>query len=115
MKQFSIPILLEFYARPDKFLQVFNAVKEIKPVELYLYQDAPKSEKDIEGWKKCREIISTIDWPCTIKTFFQDKNQGCDPSGLLLKAGFDNVEFGIVLEDDCVQTFLSFIIVRNYF
>lgn len=108
MKQFSIPILLEFYARPEKFVQVFNAIKEIKPVELYLYQDAPKSEKDIDGWKKCREIISTINWPCTIKTFFQEKNQGCDPSGFIAQSWFfDNVEYGIVLEDDCVPN-LSF-------
>ena len=100
---YDIPILLEFYARPDKFIHVFNAVKKMKPKYLYLYQDAPRSDKDKEGWKACRDLVNSIDWDCEVHTYYQEKNQGCDPSGFLAQSWFfSNVEYGIVLEDDCV-------------
>ena len=114
MKQFDIPILLEFYARPEKFLKVFDSVKAMKPAILFLYQDAPKSENDKAGWAKCREIVNSIDWPCDIHTYYQEQNKGCDPSGFLAQSWFfDNVEFGIVLEDDCVPNCSFFYFCRE--
>ena len=103
MKQYEIPILLEFFARPNTFRQVFESIRKIKPKYLYLYQDGIRGEKDFEGHAECRKIVSSIDWLCEVKTFYQEKNQGCDPSGYIAQSWFfKNVEYGIVLEDDCV-------------
>ncbi len=111
---YDIPILLEFYARPDKFIYVFEAVKKMKPKYLYLYQDAPRSEKDKEGCQRCREIVNSIDWDCEVKTFYQDINQGCDPSGWLAQSWFfSQVEYGIVLEDDCVPNESFFLFMKE--
>lgn len=111
---YDIPILLEFYARVDKFIHVFNAVKKMKPKYLYLYQDAPRSDKDKEGWKACRDLVNSIDWDCEVHTYYQEKNQGCDPSGFLAQSWFfSNVEYGIVLEDDCVPNESFFLFMKE--
>lgn len=100
---FEIPILLEFFCRFDTFSKVFEEVKKIRPTKLFLYQDGPRNEKDLIGIQKCRELVNDINWECDIKTFYQEKNIGCDPSGFIAQSWFfSNVEYGIVLEDDCV-------------
>ena len=100
---FDIPILLEFFARFETFEKVFKAVKRVKPRKLFLYQDGPRNEADLVGIKRCRDLINEVDWECEINTYYQDKNVGCDPSGFIAQSWFfSNVEYGIVLEDDCV-------------
>ena len=104
---YDIPILLVFFNRPDKFAAVFSAVKAIRPSKLFLYQDGPRANNadDAENVRKCREIASSIDWPCEVKILFQTENLGCDPSGYTAHSWFFNqVEYGIVLEDDCVPS-----------
>ena len=109
----DIPVLLIFFNRPTKIAEVFEAVKNARPTRLYLYQDGVRSNRpdDILAVEKCREIVSKVDWDCTVKTMYQDKNYGCDPSEYLAQRWFfDNEEYGIVLEDDDVpsQTFFPF-------
>ena len=100
---FDVPILLVFFKRFDTFKKVFDSVRRIKPKVLFLYQDGPRNNDDLAGINKCRELIEQIDWDCKINTFFQTKNVGCDPSGFIAQSWFfSNVEYGIVLEDDCV-------------
>ena len=114
MQGYDIPILLEFFARPSTFSKVFDEVKKIKPKTLYLYQDAPRGPKDEEGWKKCREIAEDIDWECDVHKFYQEKNQGCDPSGFIAQSWFfSEVEYGIVLEDDIVVNEAFFIYMKK--
>ena len=109
----DVPILLIFFNRPTKIKKVFDAVKKARPTKLYLYQDGPRNgrEDDLKNIEKCRKIVSDIDWKCEVHTFFQKRNQGCDPSGFIAHRWlFQNEEYGIVLEDDCVpcQSFFRF-------
>lgn len=109
----DIPVLLIFFCRPEKTKQVFDAIKEARPSKLYLYQDGarPGREDDVENVKKCRDIVSEIDWDCQVFYKYQDKNFGCDPSEFISqKWMFENEEYGIVLEDDDVpsQSFFPF-------
>lgn len=109
----DVPVLLIFFCRPEKTKQVFDAIKEARPSKLYLYQDGarPGREDDIENVKKCREIVSEIDWECEVFYKYQEENFGCDPSEFISqKWMFDKEEYGIVLEDDDVpsQSFFPF-------
>jgi len=101
---FETPILLIIYNRPDKTKLVFDEIKKQKPRYLFVAADGPKDI--ISDKEKClvtREIINRIDWDCELKTLFRDKNLGC---GLAVSQAiiwfFENVEEGIVLEDDCL-------------
>ncbi len=107
--EFKIPILFTIYNRLDTTKIVFEAIKKIKPKYLYLASDGPKSDKEKIKVREVRDyIISSIDWDANLKTKFHNKNQGC---GKAMSSSvdwfFDNVEMGIILEDDCLPN-LSF-------
>lgn len=109
----DIACLLIFFARPEKFQQVFDEVRKARPSKLYLYQDGPRQGRadDIENIAKCREIAKNIDWACTVHKMYQNENFGCDPSEFIAqKWMFATEEYGIVLEDDDVpsQSFFPF-------
>jgi len=109
----DIAVLLIFFNRPEKIEKVFESVKRARPSRLYLYQDGVREgrEDDIINVKKCRDIVTQIDWECEVHTKFQEKNFGCDPSEFIAqKWMFETEEMGIILEDDDVpsQSFYPF-------
>lgn len=113
MEKFKIPILLIIFNRPDTTAKVFDVIKKIKPVKLYIAADGPRINKPGEE-KLCeatRNIISSIDWPCEVKTKFQEKNLGCKYGPITaIDWLFANEERGIILEDDCLpdESFFPF-------
>ena len=50
-----------------------------------------------------RRVVDQVDWPCQVKTLFQEKNLGCKhgPSSAITWF-FEQVDEGIILEDDCL-------------
>jgi hypothetical protein len=109
----DVPVLLIFFARPEKTKKVFEEIRKARPSRLYLYQDGARLNRDddTENVKKCREAVSNIDWECTVFYMYQEQNYGCDPSEFISqKWMFENEEYGIVLEDDDVpsQSFFPF-------
>ncbi|SFB20766.1 hypothetical protein SAMN05660845_2029 [Flavobacterium swingsii] len=103
----DIPVLILFFARPEPLAKVFEQVKIARPSKLYLYQDGPREgrQDDVENIKKCREIVSHIDWDCQVFKIYQDKNFGCDPSEYMAQKWlFENEVHGIVLEDDDIPS-----------
>ena len=112
-KDFNSPVLFIIFNRPDTTDIAFAEIKKIRPKKLFIAADGPR--KDVQDdYKKCaqtREIIKKIDWPCDIKTLFQKENLGCGLGPVTaINWFFDNVESGIILEDDCVpdQSFFYF-------
>ena len=112
MKKFcvDVAVLLIFFNRPEKFIKVFEQVKEAKPSRLYLYQDGPREGRnDVEGITACRKILESIDWECEIHKNFQEKNVGCDPSEFnAIKWMFETETKGIILEDDDIPSISFF-------
>lgn len=99
----DISVLLIFFNRPEPFSLVFEQVKKARPSRLFLYQDGPRDEKDLEGIKRCRDIAADIDWECDVHTFYQHENKGCDPSEYIAqKWAFSHTDKCIVIEDDDV-------------
>jgi hypothetical protein len=115
MKQssFDVPILFLVFNRPDTTQVVFDQIKKIKPKKLFVAADGPRI--DISGEKeKCervRSIVNQVDWECEVKTLFREHNLGCAKNNSsAISWFFENVEEGIILEDDCVPdlTFFDF-------
>lgn len=102
---FNTPILFLIFNRPDTTQEVFDEIKKIKPKYLYVAADGPRKERagEKEICEKTREIIKQIDWDCELKTLFREENLGCGKAiSSAITWFFDNVERGIILEDDCL-------------
>jgi len=107
MKSFliDVPVLILFFNNPNRLKQVFEQVKLARPSQLFLYQDGPRNDNDLEGINACREIVSDIDWDCTVHRMYQTKNYGCDPSEYISqKWAFSVVDKCVILEDDDVPS-----------
>jgi len=107
------PVLFLIFNRPDTTQKVFNAIKQAKPRQLFVSADGPRENKEDEKekCKQARKIIEQVDWDCEVKTLFRDKNLGCKVAvSSAIDWFFENVEEGIILEDDCLpsQSFFWF-------
>ncbi len=103
-QQFDIPILFIVFNRPDTTAIVFQRIREIRPVKLFVAADGPRPTKEGET-ERCqvvRKIITKgIDWDCDVQFKFSDVNLGCgkaESSAMLWF--FEIVGEGIVIEDD---------------
>lgn len=111
--KFDIPVFLVFFNRPEPLKKVFESVREARPSKLFLCQDGPRigNKKDIENIKKCREVVSNIDWECEVYYDYSEENLGC---GMRIFSGisnaFNKVDRLIIIEDDIVasQSFYPF-------
>lgn len=108
IKNLSIPILLIIFNRLDTAKSVFEEIRMIKPLKLYIAGDGARENKsgEIEKVMEVREyILSNIDWECDVKTLFRKKNYGCGPNVKLSIDWFFKYEtMGIILEDDTIPT-----------
>ena len=104
----DVAVLILFFNRPDHLRAVFSQVRQARPSRLFLYQDGPRGERDMEGINACREVVADIDWECEVHRKYQERNYGCDPSEYISqKWAFSMADKCIVLEDDDVPS-LSF-------
>jgi hypothetical protein len=111
MNQFNVPILISAFNRPDTTRKIFEIVKKIKPTKLFISIDGSRDILEELKVKEVKEIFNDIDWECEVKKRYHKTNQG------LLKCElgafnwfFDNIEEGIILEDDCIpnESFFKF-------
>jgi hypothetical protein len=101
------PILFIIFNRPDTTQQVFDAIRQAQPKQLFVAADGPREDKPSEAPKcqQTRDIIKQVDWQCEVRTLFQEKNLGCGPGpATAITWFFENVEEGIILEDDCLPS-----------
>ncbi|HNY63379.1 MAG TPA: nucleotide-diphospho-sugar transferase [Bacteroidales bacterium] len=102
---FDIPVLFVIFNRPDTTERVFQEIRKRQPKYLYVAADGPRLNRpdDIVKCEETRAVIKQVDWDCELKLLFREENLGCGPavSGAITWF-FDQVEMGIVLEDDCL-------------
>lgn len=108
-----VPILLLGFNRPHLSSQVLDTIRSYRPKHLYFAVDGPREGnlRDIELVSQTEDLASTIDWDCTVQKLFRKKNLGCQRAVTeSINWFFDNVEEGIILEDDCLpsQSFFQF-------
>jgi hypothetical protein len=114
---FQTPILLLLFNRLDTTKQVLEMLRVIKPKYLYVAADGPR-ENCIEDRGRCNDlrnwVLSNVDWICEVKTLFQEKNLGCGRGPVTgITWFFNQVEEGIILEDDCVPDLSFFYFCEN--
>ena len=109
---FDIPILFLGYNRHDLFQKTLNRIFQINPKNLYISLDGPQSNNliDINKCQEVREIAQSIDQPgCNIHLRVNEINLGCKEA---VKSAIDwfftEVEYGIILEDDCFPSISFF-------
>jgi hypothetical protein len=101
------------FNRPDTTRLVFEAIQRHRPTRLYVAADGPRNnvKEEIQMCMRVRELVKTVDWPCTLRTLFRDTNLGCMRAvSSALNWFFEQEEEGIILEDDTVpaDSFFSF-------
>ncbi|MFD2515638.1 class I SAM-dependent methyltransferase [Pontibacter locisalis] len=104
---FDTPVLFLIFNRPDLTRQVFAKIREAKPKVLFVAADGPRFDKEgeAENCNLARKIATDIDWDCKVETLFRDVNLGCGRAvSEAISWFFNNVEQGIILEDDCLPT-----------
>jgi hypothetical protein len=112
-KTFDTPILFLVFNRPETTSLVLDVIKKVKPSKLFVAADGPRDSKlnEIEKCQEVRALFDTIDWPCEVKTLFRQENLGCKMAvSSAITWFFEQVEYGIILEDDCLPdlTFFDF-------
>lgn len=99
------PVLLVIFNRPDLTRRVFERIRDAKPARLFIAADGPRADRENEA-QLCadtRMAVAEIDWPCEVKRLYQDTNLGCKVAvSSAITWFFNQVEEGIILEDDCL-------------
>jgi hypothetical protein len=101
----SPPVLLILFNREDTTSQVFDCIRLQRPERLFLAADGPRPgvETDVKACQRARAVVECVDWPCQVQRRFRSENLGCarGPADAITWF-FENVEEGIILEDDCL-------------
>ena len=102
----NTPVLLIAWRRPHTLRQVIDAIRPLAPSRLFVACDGPNPHRPGEAEKVAatRSVIDNeINWPCQIERLYSDVNNGCRLGvSLAITWFFEQVEEGIILEDDCV-------------
>jgi hypothetical protein len=105
------PVVLFIFNRPDATKQVINAIRQVRPSQILVIADGPRSDHpdETERCSETRKIIAGIDWDCEVLTNYSSSNLGCKKRiSTGLDWVFSQVDEAIILEDDCVPHFTFF-------
>ena len=109
--QLTTPVLLIGFNRIGPLRQVFEAIRAARPTKLYFACDGPRNEGERARCEEVRALAREVDWPCELHTRFNERNLGLRKGvSSAIAWFFENVEEGIVLEDDTlpVPSFFRF-------
>jgi len=111
MKHTNTPILLIVYNRPEIVQKLLKALNKIKPIDVFVFCDGPKTKADRLLVTKTRKLFKELPWACNVTRKFQKNNLGCQKGvSSAISWFFENVPQGIILEDDCIpnKSFFNF-------
>lgn len=115
----NTPVLLICFNRPEHTRQVLQRILELQPQDLYVFQDGARDGNDNDDCKcqQVRDVISQLigcdalqvgqttlrTTRSTLHFYGSSVNLGCGAGPMTgISWFFDNVEQGIVMEDDCL-------------
>lgn len=104
-KYFNKPVLLIIYNRRQTTEKVFSMIKKMQPRDLYIVADGPKDLSDAVKCNLARKVTNDIRWKCNVHRLYSQNNLGCKDGVVKgINWFFDNVDEGIILEDDCLPS-----------
>lgn len=109
--QLTTPVLLIGFNRTGPLRKVFEAVREARPTRLYFAADGPRKPEEVAACEAVRALAKEVDWPCEVRTKFNETNLGLRKGvSSAIAWFFENEPEGIVLEDDTlpVPSFFRF-------
>lgn len=101
------PILFIIFNRPDTTARVFEEIRKVRPARLFVAADAPRYpiKAEVDACAAALKIATNIDWECELHVLMQERNLGVGRGGAAaITWFFQQVEAGIILEDDCVPS-----------
>ena len=102
---FTVPVVMIIFNRPETTARVFEVIRRIRPKQLLIVADGPRPDRP-DDTTKCaaaRKIVTRIDWDTELQTDFAAENLGCGPRlATGITWAFEQVEEAIILEDDCL-------------
>lgn len=101
---FDVPVVLFAFNRPHLLKKHYEILQQLRPKKLFLVVDAARNGKDeAEEVEQCKSSFDEVSWECDVIKVFAAENMGCDSR---IKSGLDyvfsQVEYAIILEDDCI-------------
>ena len=114
MTHADVPVLLIGFNRPTSMRRVIESIRSAAPRIIYFAVDGPRPHvaSDPDLVHQTQLLVNELDWECEVHTLFRDVNLGCGHGvSSAISWFFDNVESGIILEDDIVvgQDFFPFV------
>ncbi len=100
---FGVPVVLFIFNRLESTRQLISALEPVRPSNIYVVADGPRSESEEGICNATRELFENLPWPCKVHKNFSPTNLG-----LLrrLTSGidwvFESEDKAIFLEDDCI-------------
>lgn len=101
----SVPVLLLAFNRPEKTIKVLEQIRQASPVRVYAHCDGPREHVPDERNKtvEVQRLIEAYLGPLGVKTLFRTTNMGLRRGVYeALNWFFEQEEYGIILEDDCI-------------
>jgi hypothetical protein len=113
MFNFTKPVLLIAFRRPDLARDQLAILARVQPPRLYIALDAPRPDRpaEVEASKSVQRVFETIPWLCETRRNYAESNLGCGRRVSSAITWFLEQETdGIILEDDCLpdQSFFHF-------
>jgi hypothetical protein len=98
----DVPVVLIFFKRIDKTIQVLDRIAQARPSKLYLISDGPRDAAEAELVEECRRRVDArIDWDCDVVRDYAPSNRGVyDRIGLSALRILAIEPAAIFLEDD---------------
>ncbi len=110
----NIPIAIFIYKRPDLTKRLWEVIKRIRPTVIYIFADGPRDNAETDLCSQTRLITEEIDWTATVYKHYSPFNLGLSTNILNgLNLVFDEHDFAIVLEDDCIPDASFFMFCQN--
>lgn len=109
-RSFEVPILIIAWRRPDHLSKVIDAIRVVKPKQLFIAIDGPRKEEEFaferEQIEKSKQVVEQeINWNCTVTKLYRDVNLGCAKGvSTAITWFFEQVDQGIIIEDDIIIT-----------
>jgi len=102
MTMVNLPVLIVGFNRPDLLQNLLVRLYDLNVNNIYISLDGPRNEVDFKNCNDCLKVAQSFSTKFNIQIISRSYNLGCNLGVVsALDWFFSQVEFGVVIEDDC--------------